>query len=78
MLINFYFDETMLHLFTLNFIQLKRHDICTVPCSKTQRSSLSGYYSIHNNTRIKSQGCFGILSSLAFQWALKLCNYHQK
>ena len=28
MLINFYFDETMLHLFTLNFIQLKRHDIC--------------------------------------------------
>ena len=50
----------------------------TVPCSKTQRSCLSGYYSIHYNTRIKSQGCFGILSSLAFQWALKLCDYHQK
>ena len=50
--------------------------ITTVPLSKTQRLCLNGYYSIHNNTRIKSQGCFGILSSLAFQWALKLCNYH--
>ena len=50
----------------------------TVPSGKTQRSCLSGYYSLHNNTRIKSQGCFGILSSLAFQWALRLCNYHQK
>ena len=52
--------------------------LATVPSGKTQRSCLSGYYSLHNNTRIKSQGCFGILSSLAFQWALKLCNYHQK
>ena len=50
----------------------------TVPSGKTQRLRLSGYYSIHNKTRIKSQGCFGILSSLAFQWALKLCDYHQK
>ena len=45
----------------------------TVPLSKTQRICLNGYNSIYNNTRIKSQGCFGIISSLAFQWAMKLC-----
>ena len=50
----------------------------TVPLSKTQRLCLNGYYSIHNITRIKSQGCFGMLSSLAFQWALKFCSYFQK
>ena len=39
---------------------------------------------LHNSsqkaTRILSQGCFGILSSLAFHWhwALRLCDYHQK
>ena len=39
----------------------------TVSRRKTGRSCLIGYYSLHNSTRIQSQVCFGILSSLAFE-----------
>ena len=46
----------------------------TVPQRKTGRSCLIGYYALYNSTRIKGQGCFGILLSLAFQWVLKLCD----
>ena len=34
-----------------------------------------GYYSLQNDTRIKSWGCFKILWSLAFQRALKFYNF---
>ena len=37
---------------------------------------LIGYFCPHNKTRIKSQGCSFRVSSLAFQWALKICNFH--
>ena len=62
----------------VNIIKNSHNLLIYSPPLQTLLLCLSGYYSLHINTRIKSHGCFGFLSSLAFQWALKLCNYHQK